>query len=67
MYYTVVGIVIASVILYFVHVCSLLLSPQNGWTPLYIALLSEHTDVMRLLLENKVDPNIGEKVSYSMI
>ena len=46
---------------------SLLLSPQDGWTPLFTALLSEHTDVARLLLENKADPNIGEKVSYSMI
>ena len=46
---------------------SLLLSPQDGWTPLYTALLSEHADVVRLLLENKADPNIGEKVSYSMI
>ena len=46
---------------------SLLLSPQRGLTPLYTALLSEHTDVARLLLENKADPNIGKKVSYSMI
>ena len=66
MYYTVVGIVIASVILYLVHVCSLLLSPQRGWTPLYTASLSEHTDVVRVLLENKADPNISDKVSCSV-
>ena len=46
---------------------SLLLSPQDGWTPLYAALISAHTDVVRVLLENKADPNIGEKVCYSII
>ena len=46
---------------------SLLLSPQRGKTPLFTASSSGHTDVMRLLLENKADPNISDKVSYSII
>ena len=70
MYYTVVGIVIASVIhvLYTLYMyVSLLLSPQNGQTPLYVAAIIGDTDVVRLLLENKADPNISNKVSYSII
>ena len=43
----------------------LLLSPQDGQTPLYRASDNGHTDVVRLLLENKADPNISDKVSYS--
>ena len=46
---------------------SLLLSPQDGDTPLYIASLFGHTDVVRLLLENNADPNISDNVSYSII
>ena len=45
----------------------LLLFPQDGWTPLFAALLGKYTDVVRLLLENKADPNISDKVSYSKI
>ena len=33
-------------------------------TPLYIASSSGHTAVVRLLLENKADPNISDVVSY---
>ena len=46
---------------------SLLLSPQYGVTLLYRASSKGHTDVVRLLLENKADPNISNKVSYSII
>ena len=46
---------------------SLLLSSQDGDTPLYTASSNGHTDVVRLLLENKADPNISDKVSYSII
>ena len=46
---------------------SLLLSPQDGDTPLNTASSRGHTDVMRVLLENKADPNISDKVSYSII
>ena len=45
---------------------SLLLSSQDGKTPLYAASSRGHTDVMRLLLGNKADPNISDKVSCSV-
>ena len=45
---------------------SLLLSSQDGKTPLYAASSNGHTDVMRLLLGNKADPNISDKVSCSV-
>ena len=45
---------------------SLLLSPQDGQTPLYTASYRGHTDVVRILLENKADPNISDKVSCSV-
>ena len=47
--------------------CSILLSPQDGDTPLSGASYDGHTDLVRLLLENKADPNISDKVSYSII
>ena len=34
-------------------------------TPLYIASDNGHTDVVRILLENKATPNIGDEVSTS--
>ena len=42
---------------------------QNGQTPINIASQYEHTDTVRLLLENKADPNISNKVSgcYSVL
>ena len=46
---------------------SLLLSPQDGETPLYIASHNGHTDVVRILLENEANPNISDAVSYSII
>ena len=46
---------------------SLLLSSQYGDTPLYEASSNGHSDVVRLLLENKADPNISNEVSYSII
>ena len=46
---------------------SLLLSPQYGDTPLHEASSNGHSDVVRLLLENKADPNISNEVSYSII
>ena len=54
-----VSIVIASVLLCF--------SPQYGKTPLYTASSNGHTDVVKLLLENKADPNVSDEVSYSII
>ena len=39
--------------------------PQDGDTPLYRASSNGHTDVVRILLENKADPNISDKVGYS--
>ena len=36
-------------------------------TPLYIASENGHTDIVRLLLENKADPNIDEEVNYSSL
>ena len=65
MYYTVVGMYSKCYII--PCTCVLLLFPQDGQTPLYIASLFYHTDVLRLLLENKADPNISNKVSYSII
>ena len=63
-----VSIVIASIIIYTLYMCvSLFLSPQDGDTPLYRASSNGHTDVVRLLLENKADPNISYNVSYSMM
>ena len=47
---------------------SLLLSPQDGKTPLYRASLYGHTAVVRILLENKADFSISRtNVSYSII
>ena len=43
------------------------ISPQYSGTPLYHASSRGHTDVVRLLLENKADLNIGDTVSYSII
>ena len=40
--------------------------PQDGRTPLYTASSNGQTDVVRVLLENKADPNISDKVSYSI-
>ena len=42
---------------------SLLLSLQDGKTPLYIASDTDDTDIVKLLLENKADPNISDNVS----
>ena len=52
---------------YYTFFVSLLLSPQFGYTPLFIASSNGHTDVVKLLLENKADPNIRYMVSYSII
>ena len=52
---------------YYILYVSLLLSLQGGETPLYIASQNGHTDVVRILLENKADPNISDEVSYSII
>ena len=35
---------------------------QDGKTPMYIASQHGHTDIVRLLLENKADPNISDEV-----
>ena len=40
---------------------------QNGETPLYIASRDGHTDVVKVLLEHKADPNASSKVSCSLI
>ena len=52
---------------YYTLYVSLLLSPQDGDTPLSGASFNGHTDVVRLLLENEADPNISDEVSYSII
>ena len=57
-----ISIVIASILL-----VSLLFSPQDGKTPLYTASYIGRTDVVRILLVNKADPNISNNVSYSII
>ena len=38
------------------------LSLQIGETPLYEASRNGHTDVVRILMENKADPNISDEV-----
>ena len=40
---------------------------QYDETPLYIASANGHTDVVRVLLENKADPNISDNVSYCLV
>ena len=61
-----VRIVIASVLLH--HFCFItVISPQYGRTLLYTASRRGHSDVVRLLLENKANPNISDNVSYSII
>ena len=40
--------------------------PQDGDTPLCQASSNGHTAVVRLLLENKADPNISNKVNRSV-
>ena len=61
-----ISIVLASVLLCLV--CSLLLSPQDGKTPLWITSHNvRNTALMRILLENKADPNICDNVSYSIL
>ena len=62
-----VSIVIASVILYTVPCTCVFHYPQDGDTPLYRASSNGNTDVVRVLLENKADPNISYKVSYSIL
>ena len=36
---------------------------QSGATPVYEASFVGHTDIVRILLENKADPNISTNVS----
>ena len=55
-----------SVLYYEVFYFNLYVSLQlESQTPLYEASSSGHTDVVKLLLENKADPNISDNVSYS--
>ena len=48
---------------YVLHV-SLLLSPQDGIIPLYVASDNGFTDIVRILLENHADLNISDGVSH---
>ena len=59
-----ISIVIASVLIYLVCFITHVLSPQYE---LCEASRKGHTAVVRILLENKADPNITNNVSYSII
>ncbi len=40
---------------------------QNGATPAYIASYNGHTEILALLLENKADINVADKVQHFTI
>ena len=40
---------------------------QDGHTPVYWASYNGHTDVVQMLLQNKADPNISNKVSRVLV
>ena len=45
--------------------CTMLLFVQNGWTPLMIASLSGHVDVVRILIKAHADIHKQDKVRYN--